>query len=88
MIEIIEGFYDVHCSHIVKCNGKFYYIDSCDTPDQGLETMVFECDRYGKHINWNDVYVENYSDVTEMLNRHIYIINHLEEFLKEEENND
>ena len=81
MSEILDGFYDVHCSHIVKCNGKFYYIDSCHTTDAGLETMVFECDETGDNVNWNNLYCERYNSYEAMLNRHDYIINHLEEFI-------
>ena len=86
MSEVISGFYDVHCSHIVKCNGKFYYVDSVETCDCGLETMVFNCDEGGKHVDWNDLYCERYATYDEMISKHDYIINHLEEFLKEEEN--
>ena len=78
---ILDGFYDVRCSHIVKCNGKVYYVDSVETSDCGLETMVFKCDENGEVTDWTDLYCERYNNYAEMLNRHDYIINHLEEFI-------
>lgn len=85
MSKIVSSIQGRDLCNIVECNNEFYYVDSVFTIDHGLETMVFKCDENGKNTNWHDLYVEWHSNRNEMINRHNYIIRHLEEFLNEEE---
>lgn len=74
-------------SHIVTCNDKFYYVNSRDTFELEHETIVFECDVEGRRIDWNDLYVKHYNSHNDMEMMHLYIIEHLEEFIGEQEGN-
>lgn len=69
-------------AHIVEVGDNAYYIDSCDTFDNGFETMVFE---YNLKLNevesWMDLYCETYSTSEEMEEGHEHICNNLEEYL-------
>ena len=72
-------------SHIVQLdNGNYCYVDSTNTIDCGYETMVFACNESGRNIDWSDLYCERYGSYADMKQRHVYIINHLEEVLENE----
>ena len=82
MSQIIKPTGIRELSHVVKANnGQYYFVDSNDTLDKGYETMIFECDKHGKNIDWSGVFVEHYSTYEAMKENHNYIINHLEEVL-------
>jgi uncharacterized protein YcgL (UPF0745 family) len=49
-----------------KSSTGYLYIDSRDTFDVGLETMVFICDKNGEVTDWMDLDSDRYSTVDEM----------------------
>jgi hypothetical protein len=82
MSKLIRRMEDRDLCHIAKVGDKFYYIDSADTIDLGYETMIFECNERGEVENWADsLYVEGHIDEASMLDRHKYIISHVEEYI-------
>lgn len=68
----------------VDCNGKQYYIDTSNTLDCGWETMIFQV-KNRVVTDWYDLYCERHNSKDEAMNRHKYIINHLEEYLSNTE---
>lgn len=89
MSKVIEKLSDRDMGHIVKANNNYFYVDSADTFDHGLETMVFAVNDYDENIgkyrvDWSDLYCEYYNSYAEMEVRHKYIIEHLEEILSDE----
>lgn len=80
-----------YSNYVKTNNGIVYYVDSCNTLDCGLETMVFPAAKIGntfKVVDWGERYLERYDDVDEMVKRHFYICNHLEELLDKEESDE
>lgn len=83
MSEIVKGVSGRSLGHIVKTSDDtYYYVDSVNTPDCGLETMVFLYDEENdKVFSWSDEYVEHYWTVDQMISGHEYICEHLEELI-------
>ncbi|GAA0102570.1 hypothetical protein UT300012_32850 [Paraclostridium bifermentans] len=67
----------------VDLNGRTYYISTADTPDHGLETMVFECE-FGttKVKDWGDLYSDRYFTLNRAISGHKYVVDNLEECLE------
>lgn len=68
-------------SDVVKVKGKYYFVDSCFTPDCCLETMIFACDSNGNVTDWKDLYAEWHDTVAKMETRHKEIVEQLKEGL-------
>lgn len=51
--------------------GQYVRIDTCNTFDAGLETMVFRCDQNGEVKNWEELDEMHYGNVTEATEGHI-----------------
>ncbi len=51
--------------------GQYVRIDTCNTFDAGLETMVFRCDQNGEVKNWEELDDMHYGNVTEATEGHI-----------------
>lgn len=68
------NFRDDALSDIVESNGKHFYVDSCNTPDHGYETMVFACDANGNVTDWMDLYAEWYDTASAMKDGHKVIV--------------
>ena len=56
-------------------DNRHYYVDSRFTLDNGFETMVFVCNKFGEVVSWKDLYAEWYTDVNEMSIGHSRIVN-------------
>lgn len=39
-------------------DNRHYYVDSRFTLDNGFETMVFVCNKFGEVVSWKDLYAE------------------------------
>lgn len=51
--------------------GQYVRMDTCNTFDAGLETMVFRCDQNGEVKNWEELDDMHYGNVTEATEGHI-----------------
>lgn len=49
-------------------------IDTCDTADHGLETMVFRCTEDGEVQSWSDLDARRYATVPEAEKGHLDMI--------------
>lgn len=80
-------------SNIVKYNNKTYFVDTANTPDHGLETMIFESKDQpetndirkvnGDLIDFADLYTEYHQSDEEATEGHNRIINNIGEYIKE-----
>lgn len=52
-----------------------YYISTNDTPDNGLETMVFKVDSDGKVSDWTELDCMHYDTIEEAVEGHQFIVN-------------
>lgn len=82
-----------HLMDIVTYKRKTYYISTNDTPDHGLETMVFKCKRKIKNIeelkevnddvvDWCELYAERYETTNEAIKKHYEIVKNLNEYIE------
>ena len=55
---------------IVETSKGYVLIDTCDTPDHGLETMVFQCAEDGEVKNWSDLDARRYATILEAMKGH------------------
>lgn len=60
--------------------GKFYVVDSCDTPDHGWETIVVPAIRTGEVKDWRSKFLENFATKEEMMKKHTQLCNELERY--------
>lgn len=72
-----------HLMNDVEYDGKNYYVSTNDTPDAGLETMIFAVDENGQ-IDWHDLYVEHYATEEAATEKHKYICENIHEFIEED----
>ena len=89
MSKVIQKVTDRPWAAFVEAEGKHYYIDSCDTVDHGLETMVFEVKnlekalkRDGNGVDWGGIYEETYENTDEMVKNHQFLLEYLETILE------
>lgn len=69
-------------SHYVVADSKTYYVDSRDTCDCGLETMVFPCSSNCSKVDFKkELYVKHYDGFSEMRKHHYELINNLEKYI-------
>lgn len=50
---------------IVETSKGYVLIDTCDTADHGLETMVFRCAEDGEVKNWSNLDTRRYATIPE-----------------------
>ena len=83
MSRIIKATGYRNLSHVVRTkNGKYYMIDSNDTPDAGFETMGFLWDfKKGRVLYWGELYAERYDSEDEMNLRHFEICQDFENYV-------
>lgn len=82
MSKVIKSINNSDFSHIVQTkDGKYYYVDSRFTFDDGLETMVFGCDEDGDVTSWRDLYVRHHRTGDDMRRFHENLIVTLENYL-------
>ena len=55
---------------IVETSRGYVLIDTCNTFDAGLETMVFSCTEDGNTISYSDLDVRHYATVQEAIKGH------------------
>ena len=55
---------------IVETSKGYVLVDTCDTADHGLETMVFSCTEDGNAISYSDLDVRQYATVREAIKGH------------------
>lgn len=78
-------------TNIVKGKGKTWIVDTNDTPDHGLETMIFQSKsqpetdcraniNYG-YIKWSEVYTERYASIEEARTGHERIVANIEQYI-------
>ena len=71
----------MHLKDIVKVQNRNYYISTTCTFDKGWETMIFEADANNNLISWADLYCKRYNTFDEAREGHIYIRNHINEYI-------
>ena len=71
----------MHLKDIVKVQNRNYYISTTCTVDKGWETMIFEADANNNLISWADLYCKRYNTFDEAREGHIYIRNHINEYI-------
>ena len=71
----------MHLKDIVKVQNRNYYISTTCTFDKGWETMIFEADANNNLISWADLYCKRYNTFDEAREGHIYIRNHINDFI-------
>lgn len=89
---LCEGFKKM--SNIVKYNGKTYFVDTANTPDHGLETMIFlskeqpETDNIknvdSDLIDFADLYTEYYQSEEKAIKGHNRIIKNIGKYIESE----
>lgn len=55
---------------IVETSKGYVLIDTCDTADHGLETMVFRCAEDGEVKSWSDLDARRYATIPEAMKGH------------------
>lgn len=55
---------------IVETSKGYVLVDTWDTPDHGLETMVLSCTEGGNVISYSDLDVRNYATIQEAIEGH------------------
>lgn len=80
--EIVENNGTHRRALVQTSNGKFYIVDTNDTFDVGMETMVF-LGREGSIFveSWRDLYSRQYDDLESAIEGHNEIANDLEKYL-------
>lgn len=58
--ELTGGFFCVF-----QKGENWYYADLSNTPDRGIECMIFPCDSSGNVTDWGEVYIKYLSRVSE-----------------------
>lgn len=53
-----------------KSKTGFVFVSTCDTFDEGLETMVFDCDEYGNVSDWGENDCQRYESKNEAIAGH------------------
>ena len=71
-----------HLMDFVEVNGKWYYVSTNFTFDNGLETMVFPANEENEVTGWFELYQELHDNIDEAVERHEYIKAHIEECIK------
>ena len=67
---------------VLHGNGKYFLVDTANTPDHGPETMVFSYDKKTETVTkWSDLYAEWYGSMNDALLKHEEIIANLEKYL-------
>lgn len=79
--EFMDYVYETKLTKCVKLNEKMYLVDSIFTLDKGFETMIFDCDKYGRVTDWSGAYTEYHNSYEEMKSRFNYIIGNIQEVL-------
>ena len=59
---------------IVETSKGYVLIDTCDTADHGLETMVFRCTEDGEVQSWRDLDARRYGTIPEAEKGHLDMI--------------
>ena len=59
---------------IVETSHGFVLVDTCNTFDCGLETMVFKCTEDGKVTNWHDLDCRRYITIPEAIKGHALMV--------------
>lgn len=77
-----------HLTNYVKYRGNYYYISTVKLPttEVAYETMIFNADEDDTVTDWIEVFARRYHTENEARESHKYIVNHIEEFLGEPEN--
>ena len=55
---------------IVDTTNGTVLVDTCNTPDHRLETMVFVCDKNGNVCDWRDLDCMQYKTIPEAIKGH------------------
>ena len=71
-----------HLMDFIEVNGKWYYVSTNNTFDNGLETMIFPANKENEVTGWHELYQELHDNEYEVMERHEYIKNHIEECIK------
>ena len=71
-----------HLMDFVEVNGKWYYVSTNFTFDNGLETMIFPANEENEVTGWFEMYQELHDNIDEAVERHEYIKTHIEECTK------
>lgn len=75
-----------HYITIVKGNDNRYYkVSSVFTTDHGYETMIFECDSTGEHIDWADLFIAQYDTEADMASDHKRLVDNFDNLHLEED---
>ena len=72
----LNGFYGV--VWLIEIDERFFAVSAANTPDNGPETMIFECNEVGKVSDWLDLVVVNEEN-------HELAIDYLIEYINENE---
>lgn len=67
-----EGGVDMRT--IVETSKGYVLVDTCDTADHGLETIVFKCTEDGEVQSWRDLDTRRYVTVPEAEKGHMDMI--------------
>lgn len=59
---------------IVETSKGYVLVDTCDTADHGLETMVFRCTEDGEVQSWRDLDARRYETIPEAEKGHLDMI--------------
>lgn len=86
MSKLISEIYENHGIHrrglVQTSDGKYYIVDTNDTYDVGMETMVFRGRENSIYVeSWADLYKRQYEDVESAIRGHDEIVNNLEKYL-------
>ena len=73
--------YYIHLEDYVKVQNRNYCISTNYTFDKEWETMVFEADANNNIISWVELYCKRYNTLNEAREGHIYIKNHIDEYI-------
>lgn len=74
--------YTGQLSNFVHYKDKYFYIDSRRTLDRGLEMMIFPANCFCEVTDWGNVlYEEHFTDIADMIARHAYLRNHVEDVI-------
>lgn len=53
------------CAHIRTEDAEHYYADLSDTPDRGIEFMIFPADAIGRVTDWGELYSSYPAEISE-----------------------
>ena len=56
-----------HLMDFIEVNGKWYYVSTNNTFDNGLETMIFPANKENEVTGWHELYQELHDDKYEAM---------------------